>query len=333
MYIMFINSKFAWIWKLEMAGGLPPDSGRPEFRNLTSTGGGRRSGLVCLRRPGNDKSGSRGAFSSTMAATQDRGLGIYIKGIDEDTSELDCRAAFSPFGLITEVFLKSERGFALVHFSSAAEALAAATGEVTTVGGAAVEVTARTPAKEAKEILASNNLYLRGLDEETTQEEIREALAAFGAVTSVKLQAARGFAYAAMDSMEQAAAVVAASPLTVGELADVACEMRRSRAPTRKPRAKKEKEQTPPRDLSKDIYIKGLKPESAENSNEDDLIETFGAYGTIDRVMLRRDRDFAFITFVEDGAVAMAVAASDGITINGESVSVEARNPRERTER
>ena len=263
---------------------------------------------------------------------QARELGIYIKGINEDTSEQDCTAAFSGFGTITEVVLKGERGYALVHFSSAAEASAAAMGGVTSVGGVDVDVAARTPqkAREAKDVPESVNLYLRGLDEETTREEVSECLEAFGVVTSVKLQAARGFAYAAMDSVDAAAAAVAATPLTVGELNEVACEMRRSKAPgAKKPRAKKEAQA--PRDLSKDIYIKGLKPESAEDSNEDELMEVFGAYGTIERVMLRRDRDFAFITFEEDGAVAAAVANSESISIKGMTVIVEARNPKERT--
>jgi hypothetical protein len=41
--------------------------------------------------------------------------------------------------------------------------------------------------------------------------------------------------------------------------------------------------------------------------------------------MVRKDRDFAFISFAEDGAVAMAVAGSGGITVAGASVTVEAR--------
>lgn len=255
--------------------------------------------------------------------------GIYIKGIDEETTEDDCTGVFSAFGSITEIVLRGERGFALVHFSSAAEASAAAAGGVTNVGGAEVEVSARTPfqAREPKESAASVNIYLRELDESTTREEVSDALAAFGTVTSVKLQAARGFAFAAMESVEEAQAAVAASPLAVGELDGVVCEMRRSKAPSGKPRAKKERA---PRDLSKDIYIKGLKPETAEDSNEDALMEAFGAYGTVERVMLRRDRDFAFISFAEDGAVAQAVASSGSISVKGQSVVVEARNPKER---
>jgi hypothetical protein len=41
-----------------------------------------------------------------MAATPDHTLGIYVRGVGEDTTETDCRAAFSRFGRITEVVLK-----------------------------------------------------------------------------------------------------------------------------------------------------------------------------------------------------------------------------------
>jgi len=272
-----------------------------------------------------------------MAATQDRTLGIYIKGVDEETTEEDCTAAFSSFGTITEVVLKGERGWGLVHFTTPAEAAAAAAGGITSVGGVEVEVLARTPPKprEDKAVPASVNIYLKGLEEETTREEVETALEAFGEVASVKLQAARGFAFAAMETVEAAEAAVAATPLTVGALGDVEVEMRRSRAPaprngSDKPRSKKKSEPRPPRDLSKDIYIKGLTPETDEDSNEDALMDVFGQYGTVTRVMLRKGRDFAFISFEEDGAVAAAVAASGNIDVKGATVDVEARTGKPR---
>jgi RNA recognition motif-containing protein len=271
-----------------------------------------------------------------MAVSYDHTIGIYLRGINEDTTEFDCRSVFSPFGTITEVVLKGERSWAVVNFSSAAEAAAAAAGGVTSVGGLDVEVAARTPPKvrwEAKDIESSVNIYLKGLDEQTTREEVIGALESFGEVTSVKLQSDRGFAFAAMDSVEAAAAAVAAAPLVVGELEGVECEMRRSRAPqARKPRAQNS-ESRAPKDLSKDIYIKGLPELDDGDSNEGELRSVFEQYGTIERVMLRKGRDFAFISFAEGGSVAMAVDAGNGggIVINGESVTVEARTGRKVT--
>jgi len=294
----------------------------------------------------------------------DRALGIYIKGVSEETTEVDLQSTFSQFGLITETVIKGERGWALVQFADSAAAAAAAGAGVTSIGGCDVEVAARTPPKprEPRDVPASVNLYLKGLDEETTRDEVEETLGGFGEVTSVKLRceapppssvfrafprlpfcparhapprapsddaaadhsADRGFAFAAMDTVEAAAAAVAASPLTVGELSDVEVEMRRSRAPApRKPRAPKRESNINP---FRDLYIKGLNP---DEDNEDALYETFGQFGAVDRVILRKDRDFAFVTFVEDGAVAGAVAASGGLTINGETVTVEARKPKE----
>lgn len=272
-----------------------------------------------------------------MARQQDRALGIYIKGINEDTSEVDCRTAFSIYGDITEVILKGERGYALVHFSSAAEASAAAESGVSILGGVPVEVAARTPPndRKAQTVEDSGNLYLRGIDANTSRDEVNEALAIFGAMVHVKLHGTRGFAYATMESVQAAQAAVAASPLTVGDLDTVICEPRRSTPPRNRSntsRSEKDPRKTAPRDLSADIYIKGLTPESAEHSNKDALVEAFSVYGAINQVMLRRDRDFAFISFAEASAVAKAVAASGAITINGEIVVVEARKPRKRRE-
>jgi RNA recognition motif-containing protein len=261
-------------------------------------------------------------------ATQDRALGIYIKGINEDTSELDCKTAFSIYGDIIDVYLNSARGYALVHFSTATAASAAAESGVSILGGVPVEVAARTPRK-ARTVEDSENLYLHGIDANTSRNEASEALAAFGTVIYVKLYGTRGFAFAAMESVEAAKAAVAASPLTFGDLDSVVCEPRRS---TPRNRLNKSRSEKAPRDLSADIYIKGLTPENVEHSNKDALQEAFNVYGAIDRVMLRRDRDFAFITFAEPSAVAKAVAASGAITINGMTVVVEARKPRERRE-
>ena len=87
---------------------------------------------------------------------------------------------------LTPFPLKGEHSWAFVNFQTKAEAAAAAAGGVTSVGGADVEVAARTPAKARDDtaIPASVNIYLNGLDEQTTEEDVIGALAAFGAVPS-----------------------------------------------------------------------------------------------------------------------------------------------------
>ena len=37
----------------------------------------------------------------------DRALGIYIKGVSEETTEVDLQSTFSQFGLITETVIKA----------------------------------------------------------------------------------------------------------------------------------------------------------------------------------------------------------------------------------
>ena len=91
-------------------------------------------------------------------------------------------------GAVTETVIKGERGWALVQFADSAAAAAAAAAGVTSIGGCHVEVAARTPAKPRQDVPASVNLYLKGLDEETTRDEVEETLGGFGEVTSVKLR-------------------------------------------------------------------------------------------------------------------------------------------------
>ena len=118
----------------------------------------------------------------------DRALGIHIKGVSEETTEADLQSTFSQFGAVTETVIKGERGWALVQFADSAAAAAAAGAGVTSIGGCHVEVAARTPAKPRQDVPASVNLYLKGLDEETTRDEVEETLGGFGEVTSVKLR-------------------------------------------------------------------------------------------------------------------------------------------------
>ena len=39
----------------------------------------------------------------------DRALGIYIKGVSEETTEVDLQSTFSQFGLITETVIKGSK--------------------------------------------------------------------------------------------------------------------------------------------------------------------------------------------------------------------------------
>ena len=79
-----------------------------------------------------------------------------------------------------------------MQFSSATEASAERS---SILGGVPVEVSARTPANNRRrDPSSSENLYLRGIDENTSRDAVNEALAAFGTVVYVKLYGIRGFA-------------------------------------------------------------------------------------------------------------------------------------------
>ena len=253
----------------------------------------------------------------------DRACGVYVSGIDETTTEAELSTVFSAFGQITEVFLKAQRRWAIVQFTSVESAQSAVAANVTTIGYATVEVALRTPPKEKEVVPDSVNIYLNGLDESVTEEQI---VAALGTVVSVEVHGDRGFAYATMPSIEDAAQAVAAAPLIVGGLSGVGCEMRMSKPRGPKQRKKKASRTRAPKDLSLEIYVKGLTPESPEASNKDELRAIFEAYGNVTRVTVRNERDFAFVSF-DDAASAQAAVegSSGGVTVNGASVIVECR--------
>jgi RNA recognition motif-containing protein len=258
----------------------------------------------------------------------DRARGIYVKGVDETVSEDDCIAAFSQFGEIDSVFIRGEHGWAVIQFTSEAEAASAVAGGVTSLGACAVDVQERSRPK-VREVRASSNIYLKGIDESTTFEDVSGALSDFGEVIEVDVQGERGFAYAEMDSVESAEAAVGAAPLSVGGLS-VSCEMRRSRARGRRTRKKKKSRS---KDFTKDVYIKNLNPD--DDGLADEIEAVFGQFGPVSRVSIRKFRDFAFVTFEDEESVEVAIASSESITIGGQPIIIEARvgksNATERT--
>ena len=49
----------------------------------------------------------------------DRALGIYIKGVSEETTEVDLQSTFSQFGLITETVIKGSKPRGCFHVAAA----------------------------------------------------------------------------------------------------------------------------------------------------------------------------------------------------------------------
>jgi RNA recognition motif-containing protein len=79
------------------------------------------------------------------------------------------------------------------------------------------------------------------------------------------------------------------------------------------------------------LYVGNL----SYNTTEDELRETFGAYGNPDSVKIITDRDtgrskgFGFVEFSDDQAAKAAMSALNGREIGGRTLTVNEARPRE----
>ena len=167
------------------------------------------------------------------ASQQNRDHGIAVKGISDDITEDDLFAAFGFAGNIAEVFLKAERGYAFVTFEATGSVQQAVDGAPAEVAGVSVRVEARTPARVREEAPVSVNVYINGLAEGVTAEDVQAGVAPFGAVDidAVFVNGDKNIAFVAFETEDAAAAAVgAAGSIVIAGQATGACEFRRSKA-------------------------------------------------------------------------------------------------------
>ncbi len=81
----------------------------------------------------------------------------------------------------------------------------------------------------------------------------------------------------------------------------------------------------------KNIYVGNL----AFNTSEEAVRAAFEPYGKVDRVSLVRDREtgqprgFGFVEMENDGEAERAIAATNGMTLDGRTLNVNEARPRE----
>ena len=266
-----------------------------------------------------------------MAST-DRSCGIIVRGVTAACTDDDLKSAFSGFGSITDVFVKANaatrRGYAFVTFSDQGAVQKAIDGAPATVGDDSITVEARTPPKERTVAAPSMNIYIKGLSESATEEDVASAIAGFGNATSMQVSADRGFAFAGFESVEEASAAVAAQPLTI---AGASCEVEFRMS---KPRAARggggrsggaaaggggRRKREPPAPNS--VYLKGVPAEC----DDDAISSALAGFGTVVSVSHREGRDFAFAVFDSDAGMNAAVAAGSA-SVGGSDATIEERN-------
>lgn len=266
-----------------------------------------------------------------MASNIDRSAGICIRGVSAAcTSDLLVQA-FCGFGNIVDVFVKDMsgrrgRGYAFVTFADRSSVAAALEGAPASIGDDEVTVEARTPPRERKVAEPCENVYIKGIAEGTTEEQVQEAVGSFGVVVSTQVSGDRGFAFIAFETVEGATACVNAAPLFVGGQQTAAVEFRMSNASkksggggSRKPRARKPRQRAKREPNS--VYLKGVPAECTDEEIQQALVD----FGTCLSVVHREGRDFAFAVFDSDAGMNAAVAAGSA-SVGGSDATIEERN-------
>lgn len=262
-----------------------------------------------------------------MAANIDRSAGVIIRGVSAScTSDLLVQA-FCGFGDVVDVFVKDMsgrrgRGYAFVTFANRSSVQAALDGAPTSIGDDEVTVEARTPPRERKVAEPCENVYIKGIAEGTTEEQVREAVGSFGNVVSLQVSDDRGFAFIGFETVEEATAAVNAGAPFVGGSQTAAVEFRMSRgggAKKKKKRAPKPRRQRAAREPNS-VYLKGVPAECTDEEIQQALVN----FGTCLSVVHRDGRDFAFAAFESEDGMNAAVNAG-GCTVGGNDVVIEER--------
>lgn len=266
----------------------------------------------------------------------DRKCGICIRGVKDTCTNEMLQAAFERFGTVVDTYVKAQRNNAFVTFADESSVALAIAGAPPSIGGWDITVEERRPLREAP---PSTNVYIKGLPEDTTEDMVKDAVASFGAPTSVLVKAGLGFAFVGFASLEEAGAVVNAAPLTVNGAA-TAVEFRLSKVRAeRKPReggegggASERKEEGAPRKrkprarraktiLPNSVWLKGV-PEDAE---DEDITAALSSFGTVVSVDHQSGRDFAFAVFETPEGMGSAVLSSGSVYVADKPVVVQER--------
>jgi len=171
---------------------------------------------------------------------------------------------------------------------------------------------------------ASENIYIKGIGAETTEDQVREVVARFGSVVSIDVSNERGFAFIGYETVDEAAAAVASQPLDI-DGASVTIEFRLHRPSRRRGgKGKNVRKRAERRRQARDpnsVYLKGVPVECDEAMIQGALAQ----FGTCVTVSHRARSNYAFAAF--DSPEAMDAAIAGGVcSLGGKDVIIEIRN-------
>jgi len=272
---------------------------------------------------------------------------IFVVGIPKTSTEEEVRAYFAQFGAVKAVEMLKDhrtgqcRTYCFVTFEDPLVAKAIQSVPGLELGGSILELSSAWPTKEEEAgpgaaqdpgDADATKIFVGGLMRSTQEEEVQQFFSQFGSITEVLLKkdpstgASRGFGFItfADEASMQRALANYDSNLIGGKWVDV----RRAEAAgaASEGKGKGKGKQAAPLALpdaadGRKLFLGGL----AHTVTEAEVTAHFSQYGAVEEAVVKRDhegnaRGFGFVTFVEPGGMAMALADYDKHSIGGKWV-------------
>mgnify|MGYP001608029541 CR=1 len=261
---------------------------------------------------------------------------IVVKGLPQDADAKNLKEVFGKFGSIVSIKLSTDdtgkpRGMAYIMFdkeASATQAVDEVNGKSITEGGPQLSVERyRSPAVMQQELMQKfTNLYVKNLAPTTTDQQLNDAFAAFGTITSAKIRAEAdtgkavgvGFGWVAFDDHEAAVRATEALDGKDHALAAPGQTLCVRRFQTKKERVRnrevKHRERIAQYSKYPNLYVKNFD----DDITEEQMKVVFDKFGETVSVKIAMDpttktsRGFAFVSFHEASAAQKAVTELTG---------------------
>ncbi|TKR65427.1 hypothetical protein L596_025832 [Steinernema carpocapsae] len=249
---------------------------------------------------------------------------VIVKNVPATYTDQNLKALFEPFGKIIAAkksLLHPEHGY--VQFEKREEANKAISAlDKSVVEGKEINVEKFLSTSDYNK----NNLFVKDLPRNITDEELRAIFSEFGQITSCTVTQHRGFGYVAFDTHEEAKAAVEkingstpfphSGPISVSHWLPVAQRKRQYMLAQ-----------------SANLHVGQL----AESVDEELLMEHFSQFGPIRSIKVIRDKatniskKYGFVNFGNPADAARAMEAMNLFELHGRQIRVSIQRPQEKS--
>lgn len=261
---------------------------------------------------------------------------IFIKNLDKSIDNKALYDTFSTFGNILSCKVVTDgkgvsKGYGFIHYETK-EAGEQAIEKVNDMmlNGKIVYVGPFIPRKEripGSDPEKFTNLYIKNLDPNISEEQLREAFADYAPIQSCVIakdesDQSKGFGFLNFENPEDAKRAV--EEMNLKKISDREIYVARAQKKIeRESFLKKLREERAQKYQGKNLYIKNLE----DSVNEEKLREAFAAYGTISSCRVMRDekgtsRGFGFVCFDNQDEASKAVTEMNGSMLAGKPIYV-----------